>query len=179
MIDSTSISESFELNLRERFFLERELEVLPSYMKKGRRKEYQQKLLEDLFIQRVLSDPYFSIYVCKEIERRGFDLKEVFTYINYVVIENYLSTSPLLNNYKNEDKELKLESNQNSQTAEYISLKNSSFYNNQKDELKKFIDALPFKREGIHYRWRDNSLSSWDAVMEIPYYSPLRNEFEK
>lgn len=179
MIDSISISENFEQNLRERFFLEREMELLPSCTNKGKKNKSQQKILEDQFIQRVLSDPYFSIYVCKEIERRGFDLKDAFAYINYVVIENYLSISSLLNNCKNEDKEVNLESSQDGLTTEYISLKYSSFYDDQKNECQKAVGALPFRREGIHHRWRDDSLFSWDAVMEIPYYSPLRSETEK
>jgi hypothetical protein len=173
MIDSISTTDFFNLNLRERFFLERELEILPYYLRKNNTNK-SQKILEDLFINKVLSDPYFSIYVCKKIEDSDFDLKDVFAYLSYVLLENYLSKSPLLNNIEIKERTLNLEQALDKRNFDYFSLKSSTYYHDKRD-FKKAIDALPFRGEGINNRWSKGSLLNWDAVMEVPYYS-LRSE---
>ena len=173
MIDSISTTDYFDLNLRERFFLERELEISPSYLRRSKTSK-NQKILEDLFINKVLSDPYFSIYVSKKIKDSNFDLKDVFAYLNYVLLENYLSKSTLLNNIEIKENTLDLKQSLDKRKFDYSSLKHSTYYHN-KEEFKKAIDALPFRGEGINNRWSSDSLLNWDAVMEVPYYS-LRAE---
>lgn len=175
MIDSISTADYFDLNLRERFFLEREIDILPSHLRKPKTSK-NQKILEDLFINKVLSDPYFSIHISKTIEDSDFDLKDVFAYINYVLLENYLSKSPLLNNIEFKENTLDLQQALDKRKFDYYSLKGNTYYHDKWD-FKKAIDALPFKGEGIKNRWSSMSLLNWDAVMKIPYYY-LKNKEE-
>ena len=178
MINSALQSENFELNLRERFLLERELEIQPPYRRSSASSDNNQKLLEGLFVKRVLSDPYFSIYICNEINRSGFNLMDVFAYVNYVVMEKYLTDRSLLNNKAVGEPKLKIESLLKPQNLGYNSLRSNIYDYCRKNNLIESMEGLLFLKECMESRWRDESLFSWDAVLFLPNHALTNNSNE-
>jgi tetratricopeptide (TPR) repeat protein len=167
MLNNTFKTDNFEQTLRERFFLERELNVEPFFRAHCKPNDNNRKILEDLFIKRVLSDPYFSIYVSKEIKDSGFDQRDVLAYVNYVLMEKYLTGSPLLNNSPSKDENIRMEELLK-EKHEYQALKHSPFYYNLQNEFQEAIKSLPFNGENIDSRWQEMSLDNWDGVNIIP-----------
>lgn len=194
MVDYISESKQFERNLRERFFLEKQLEILPAYMR-GTKKAtsdqgtYKENILNDLFVERLLQDPYFSIHICKEIEESDFDLKNVFAYIQYVVLEQYLHKSNLIRK-KNVFCQLPL-SGSNDAIIDLIKsfdekdsgneLKYNDFFssviNCDNEELIDAIKEIPTKKEKLNVRWQDDSPFSWCGIYDF-YSQRLKNVSE-
>jgi|GEM_PF-4698709 tetratricopeptide (TPR) repeat protein len=184
MNDSVSTSEYLEQNLLERFFLERQLEILPAYMR-GTKKTisyqdtYKENLLNDLFVERVLQDPYFSVHICKEVEKSDFEFKSIFAYIQYIILEQYLHKTDLLRK-KNDGCNQPLSKSNNvvinliksfNETDSINSLKYNDFYrllfNCDNEDLINAIKHIPTKKEKLNVRWQDRSPFSWYGIDDL------------
>ena len=180
MIKSALHSENIEQHLRERFFLERELMGQRISNSRGEKSTNNKRILEDIFIEKVLQDPYFSIYVCKMIEESNFNLNDVLAYAQYIILEKYLDISTLFDTSSGDKTSIyptQMESGMDglidrfSRKPEIADLKYNNYYDSlwtkgDKTVLKA-IEATPARNEMIIERMLDTSPLNWDRS-----YSP-------
>ena len=182
MIKSMLHSENIEQYLKERYFVERELMVKGSFNNKGGNSKSNRRILEELFIEKLLKDPYFSIHVCKIIEKSDFNLVDAVAYVNYIILEKYLNKSDLFNVYPSNGNRTLL----NSSPMEYVDekkinelidklserkseindLKYNDYYNflryEGNDFVLKALESTPLRNEKINIRWQDQSPFCWE-----------------
>ena len=160
MIKSALHSENIEQHLRERFFLERELMGQRISNSRGEKSTNNKRILEDIFIEKVLQDPYFSIYVCKMIEESNFNLNDVLAYAQYIILEKYLDTSTLFDTTSGDK---------------------TSFYSTQIESgIDGLIDRFSIKPEIADLKYNDYYDSLWTkgdkAVLKAIEATRARNE---
>ncbi|MFY1110218.1 MAG: hypothetical protein AB3K77_00795 [Methanosarcinaceae archaeon] len=193
MIGTGMLPEKFEQFLRERYYLEVELKNVNqlksgnSEIKKG---VHRQRLLNGLFIMRILHDPYFSLYVCKRIEQENTDLKDVLAYIHYVILEKHLRDHSLFAgsnpsaDFKSQGN-LFLSKSEDDRTIDELietlsySVELSNFRDNDyylklysqasRDGEGDFLAALDSIKDidrWISVRWQEDSPFSWGGVYD-------------
>jgi tetratricopeptide (TPR) repeat protein len=182
MIKSALYSENIEQHLKERYFVERELMVQGTYTNKGEKSKSNTRILEELFIEKVLKDPYFSIHVCKMIEESDFDLDDVFAYVNYIILEKYLNKCDLFDasrangnrtslnsatmEYNNDKKTNELIDKLSERRSEINDLKYNDYYDILRSKGNKIVlkalESTPLRNEMINIRWQDKSPFCWE-----------------
>ena len=176
MIKSALYSENIEQYLKERYFVERELMGQGISNSKGEKSTSNTRILEELFIEKVLQDPYFSIYVCKMVEESDFNHNDVLAYVNYIILEKYLDTSTLFGTSiveKTSFYSTQVESgidgliDKFSGMNEIADLKYNDYYDSLRTKgdktVLKAIEATPAKNEKINVRWQDKSPFCWNG----------------
>lgn len=182
MIKSMLHSENIEQYLKERYFVERELMVKGSFNNKGGNSKSNRRILEELFIEKLLKDPYFNIHVCKIIEESDFNLVDAVAYVKYIILEKYLNKSDLFNvfpsngngtllnsspiEYVDEKKINELIDKLSERKSEINDLKYNDYYNflryEGNDVVLKALESTPLRNEMINIRWQDQSPFGWE-----------------
>ena len=188
MIKSALHSENIEQYLKERYFVERELMGQRTSNSKGEKSTSNTRILEELFIEKVLQDPYFSIYVCKMIEESDFNHNDVLAYVNYIILEKYLDTSTLFDTSiveKTSFYSTQMESgidgliDKFSGMTEIADLKYNDYYDSLRIKgdktVLKAIEATPAKNEKINVRWQDESPFCWNGEYGLHFERLSKN----
>jgi len=173
MIKSALYSENIEQYLKERYFVERELMVQRTDTNKNEKSKSNTRILEELFVEKVLKDPYFSISVCKMIEDSDFNLDDVFAYVNYIILEKYLNKCVLfgaLSVNGNDQKTNNLIDNPSERKSEINDFKYNYYYdflrNKGNKSVLKALELTPLKNKKINIRWQDQSPFCWENESE-------------
>ena len=188
MIKSALHSENIEQYLKERYFVERELMGQKTSNSKGEKRTSNTRILEELFIEKVLQDPYFSIYVCKMIEECDFNHNDVLAYVNYIILEKYLDTSTLFDTSiveKTPFYSTQMESgidgliDKFSGMIEIADLKYNDYYDSLRTKgdktVIKAIEATLAKNEKINVRWQDESPFCWNGEYGLHFERLSKN----
>ena len=169
MIKSALYSENIEQYLKERYFVERELMVQGTYTNKDENSKSNTWILEELFVEKVLKDPYFSIYVCKIIEDSDLNLDDVFAYVNYIILEKYLNKCALFGALRvngNDHKTNNLIDTPSERKSEINDFKYNHYYdflrNKGNKSVLKALELTPLRNEKINIRWQDQSPFCWE-----------------